>query len=488
MELTEHNIVIKDDVIISFYRDNPSLNIVTMNHILIDILKKLSVNLSETINNTLTSRIYETLTHLTQDVTSLKNDISHHTNNQYSTFVDKLNQSKRDYIEEVKVLLSNHSLTNIEKINSIIDKHNDTLISKTNIMINDIIPKSQENHHNQISNSIKDLSHFINEQTNKILKSSQNENNDDKNTLEQFVKNIDNQFNKMILNLQQPIFTYIQASEERTLNNLQHIGDKLQKQETTQENLNIELKGFLSRYTNNSSIKGKISETELYGVLQHIFPSDEIINCSASTANCDYCVNRLNQTKPSILFENKDYSRNVSTDEVEKFQRDVKLQKTHGILLSQTTGITFKNNFQIEIINGLIHVYIHNVNYSIEKIKIAVDIIDQLSPNIQMLSEQIDEKNININIEQDDFDELYNEYLEFNEQKNSIIETIKLTNKQTCDRIEALQLTSIKKILNKHNLLQDTELKCNLCNTFTGKNKASLAQHMRKCKHNKHKN
>ena len=72
MELTEHNIVIKDDVIISFYRDNPSLNIVTMNHILIDILKKLSVNLSETINNTLTSRIYETLTHLTQDVTSLK--------------------------------------------------------------------------------------------------------------------------------------------------------------------------------------------------------------------------------------------------------------------------------------------------------------------------------------------------------------------------------------------------------------------------------
>ena len=476
MELKD--IVIKDELIISFYRDNPTLNIITMNHILIDILKKLSVNLSETINNTVTSKIYETLNHLATDFTSFKNDIN---NNQYTIFIDKLNQNKRDYIEEVKILLSNHSLTNIDKINNIFDKHNDTLINKTNLMIQDIIPKSQETHHTQISNNIKDLSNFINEQTNKIIHSCQSENND-KNTLDIFITNIDNQFNKMVLNLQQPIFNYIQSSEDRTFNCIQHINEKIQKQETTQETLNNELKGFLSRYTNNSSIKGKISETELYGVLQHIFPSDEIINCSSSTATCDYCVNRFNKTKPSILFENKDYSKNVSTEEVDKFQRDVKKQQTHGILLSQNTGITFKNNFQIEIINGLIHVYIHNVNYSIEKIKIAVDIIDYLSPNVQMLLQQIDDKNINIHIEQDEFDKIYNDYLEFNKQKNNIIETIKLTNKQICEKIEVLQLTSIVKLLYKHSLLNDTDLKCNFCNNFTGKNKASLAQHMRKCK------
>ena len=33
----------------------------------------------------------------------------------------------------------------------------------------------------------------------------------------------------------------------------------------------------------------------------------------------------------------------------------------------------------------------------------------------------------------------------------------------------------------------ETELKCNLCNVFSGKNKASLAQHIRKCKNNKNK-
>ena len=486
MEVIDNQFIIQDETILAFYGDNPNLNFITMNHILIDILKKLSVNLTETMSNTLTNKIYDTLNHLAQDFVSYKNDNNITISQQFSSVVDKLNQTKRDYIEEIKILLSNHSLTNIDKINSIIDKHNDTLISKTNIMINEVVPKTQETFHIQISKSINELSNFMNEQTNKIIQTVKTDKDDDY-VLEQFVKNIDSQFNKMILNLQQPIFTYIQSSEERTSKNLQHINDKIQKQETTQETLNIELKGFLSRYTNNSSVKGKISETELYSVLQNIFPSDEIINCSSNTANCDYCVNRLNQHKPSILFENKDYSRSVSTEEVEKFKRDVKKQQTHGILLSQNTGITFKNNFQIEIIDELIHVYIHNVNYSTEKIKIAVDIIDNLSPNIQLLSQQFDDKNINIIIEQEDFDELYKDYLDFNEQKINVMETIKATNKQIIDKLEALQLNGIKKILNKHTLLQNDELKCNLCNSFTGKNKASLAQHMRKCKSNKQK-
>lgn len=478
-------IIIKDETIIAFYKENVNLNFITMNHILIDILKKLSVNISETVNDTMNERIYNTLNHLTQEFSSFKNEINQNNTNQFSATIDKLNQTKRDYIEDIKILLSNHSLTNIDKINSIIDRHNDTLITKTNIMISEIVPKSQEIHYNQLSTNIHDLSNFINEQTNKIIQNNKTENKDDKNNLEEFSKNIDSQFNRIILNLQQQIFTYIQSSEERTMNNIQRINDKIQKQETMQETLNTEMRGFLGRYTNNSSVKGKVSETELCCVLQNIFPSDEIVNCSANTANCDYCVNRLNQNKPSILFENKDYSRSVSTEEVEKFQRDVKKQQTHGILLSQNTGITYKENFQIEIINSLIHVYVHNVNYSAEKIKIAVDIIDHLFPKIHMLSEQVNETNLNITIEKEDIDELCSEYLDFNEQKNNIIENIKNSNKQIIDRIETLQLNSMKKLLNKHNLLNDNELKCTLCNSFTGKNKASLAQHTRKCKINR---
>ena len=172
---------------------------------------------------------------------------------------------------------------------------------------------------------------------------------------------------------------------------------------------------------------------------------------------------------------------------MEKFKRDVKVQQKHGILLSQNTGITFKNNFQIEIIDDLIHVYVHNVNYSTEKIKIAVDIIDNLSPNIQILTQEINDKQVNIFIDQEEFEELYNLYVDFNEQRNNMIEIVKQTNKTMIEKLELFNLNAIKKILNKHTLLQDDELKCNLCNAFTGKNKASLAQHMRKCKSNKPK-
>jgi ligand-binding sensor domain-containing protein len=57
---------------------------------------------------------------------------------------------------------------------------------------------------------------------------------------------------------------------------------------------------------------------------------------------------RKNKDKPTILFENKDYNRNVSTDEILKFERDIQKQQHHGIFISQKTPITFKDNFQID--------------------------------------------------------------------------------------------------------------------------------------------
>jgi len=40
MEFKNNSIIIKDETILAFYKENPNLNFLTMNHILIDILKK----------------------------------------------------------------------------------------------------------------------------------------------------------------------------------------------------------------------------------------------------------------------------------------------------------------------------------------------------------------------------------------------------------------------------------------------------------------
>ena len=48
--MENNSITITDETIVSYYRENPNINIVTMNHIFIDILKNLSINLSNTVN------------------------------------------------------------------------------------------------------------------------------------------------------------------------------------------------------------------------------------------------------------------------------------------------------------------------------------------------------------------------------------------------------------------------------------------------------
>lgn len=465
--MDNNNIIIKDKTIIAFYNENPNLNIIDINLIFIDILKKLSTNLNETLNNTINNKILSTLTDLSKDIFQFKQDVS-----------SKLHDTKNDYIEHIKLILDNTNMSTNDKIQNILEKNNETIVNKTTNIINEVIPKNNQNIFSLIDNSIKTLHDSINNDTNKLI---QNINKDEK-SITEFISNIDNKFNNMITNLQQPIFSFIQSSEERTNTNVQQIRDKLITQQLSQENLNNGMQEFLNKYKHNSSSKGNVSEQELYSILQYIFPCDEIIDCSTETATCDYRVNRLNNTRPTILFENKDYSRSVTTEEIKKFERDLNQQKQHGIFISQKSNITFKEPFQIDIINNIIHIYIPNAEYNIDKIKIAVEIIDSLSSKISNLNQSQIET---ININKDDLDELIELFNDFNLQKLSIIETIKTNNKQLLDKIENMQLNSVKKILNKNGFFHsDEDFRCKHCNTFIGKNKASLGAHIRNCKAN----
>ena len=78
-------------------------------------------------------------------------------------------------------------------------------------------------------------------------------------------------------------------------------------------------------------------------------------------------IEKINQ---QILIENKDWTRPIVNAEVQKFVRDVEIQKCHGLFLSQNVGICSKDNYEINILEGnLVTVYIHNVNYDQEKNK-----------------------------------------------------------------------------------------------------------------------
>jgi len=467
MDIQEHSITITDETIVSFYKTNTNLDIVSMNHIFIEILKNLSTNLSSTINSTINSKILSMVTDIHSNLSSIKSDI-----------IIKLHESKKEYIEDIKTILSNNSLTNNEKLNALIEKNNDNLITKTTLIVNDVIPKSQDKNYMQIENCIKSFCSTITQDTTRLLEIY----NKDDTQIKNVIENIDRQFNNMISTIQQPIFSFIQSSEERTNNGLQQVKEHLSAQQINQQKLTTELNDFLNKYKNNSSSKGNVSEAELYYIIQSVMPSDEIIKVGTDTATCDFKVNRIDKNRPTILFENKDYTRSVSTEEIKKFERDLQLQKNHGIFVSQKSPITFKQNFQIDIINGLIHIYIPNAEYDADKIKIAIDIIDNLSLKLQNISNT---KENEFSISKEDMDDIIDEYRIFISQKLQMIETIKNINKQLLDKMEEIQLPKLKKIFIKlGNIENDNEYKCIFCNIWSGKNKASLGAHVRNCKSN----
>jgi len=466
METQLDSIIVTDPLILSFYRENQTLDFVTMNHIFINILKGLSTNLTETTNNTINAKILSVVNEMKENMSTIKTDI-----------INKFHETKREYIDDLKTLLQNNSLNANEKITSLFEKSNDILLTKTTLILNEVIPKSQERNYLQIETCIKSFCSNIMQDTTKLLEMNSKE----EKQVQQLLENIDSQFNKMFLTIQQPIFNFIQSSEERTNTSVQQIKDNLSGQEITQNKLLTEMNEFLNKYKNNSSFKGKFSEKELYYILQSIMPTDEIIEVGKETAKGDCKVIRRDKTKPSILFENKIYSVSVDTREVSKFERDVQLQKMHGIFISQISPITFKENYQIDIINGFIHVYIPNAEYDVNKIKIAIDIIDNLSLRLDLIEKSSTNE---CRINNDDKEEIIRDFNSVANQKDRIIEMVKSFSKQMQEEMDKIQMPKIKQLFMNSIALTDSEFKCTFCNNYTGKNKASLSSHLRSCKSN----
>ena len=445
--------------VLSFYKENPSIDITAINIAFIEILKKLSTNLSQTIGNTVTSQILNIVSDIKTDIKQLGSNIT-----------IKLQDVKKEYIEDIKLIFTLNQHTTQENINNFVDKSIENLLKN----INDIIPRSQEQSYKQIEQCIKSHCETISETTNKFLQLRE----PDKELNSELIENIEKSVSASIGSLQQSIFAFVQTSECKTHDSIEKINEKMTIQKEVQETLNTELTKFLNKYQNNSSVKGAVSEIELYYMLQQIAPNDEIIRCSNEPNTCDIKLNRKDRSLPTILFESKDYVASVNSDEVAKFERDLQLKKCHGIFISQNSPITFKDVFHIDIINGIIHLYIPNAKYDTEKLKLAIHIIDNLSERISQL--MIKDEDF-IRFSHEDFDALKEEYTKFAIKKRDMIEFIRNICKQMVEKLEDIQLPVLKKVLGNTDS-NGTNITCLLCNKFLAKNKASLSAHMKKCK------
>lgn len=463
----EYEIVINNKDIWSFYNENPNINIEKANLLLIRFMQSIFNNMTNNLNGNINSQLLTYMKDNKSTIDSLKSSLSGLTDN----ISLQLMTIKKDYIEDVKQIVSNNTLTSSEKLSSIIDKNSSHLIDKTSLLLNDIIPRSQDKNAKVFQDQFKELHSLISEDTKNLAKSINSES-----SLTEFIKTFDTKYQYMMQNIQQPLYSFFSASEDRISKNIDTLKDTSAQSLSHQTKVFEELSEFLGKYKGSSN-KGKYGEQQLGSILNSLYPTAEVMNTTGTKASGDFIMKRID--KPSVLFENKEYDYNIPKDEIAKFIRDIDTQNMSGIFISQYSGIAFKQNFQIDINKGNVLVYIQGCEYNQDKIRIAVDIVDNLYNKIQDLNMDEDENTISKDI----LDGINEEYQKFISHKEGMITYMKDFQKKMTSQIEELQLPCLDKYLEpKYAYIKTRCFTCDLCNVYTAHSKQSLSAHKRGCK------
>jgi hypothetical protein len=307
-----------------------------------------------------------------------------------------------------------------------------------------------------------------------------------KESLEKFVSELDEKFTKTLVNSQTMMNTLITSSEQRldtrisdirttTEQKFSEIKDISTLNNGSQSQLQTTISDLLKKMENSSS-KGKISENLLYNIITPLYPTAEINSVGTTKETGDIMMYR--KDKPTILVENKNYDKNVSGDEVKKFIRDIETQNCCGIMLAQHSGIANKENYQIELYKKNVVIYLHNVEYDADKIKVAINIIDHFKSQITDIDTGAD----TFSIEKHILDDINTEYQNFINQKITHIKTIKEYNQKLLSQIEEITIPSLEQYLYKNYSISTSTSHdvCEFCSR-SFKSQRALSAHYRGC-------
>jgi len=386
----------------------------------------------------------------------------------------KLSEFKREYIEDVKLILS----TNVsDKIAPLIREQNGILMDKTNLLLNDILPKSNDQLSKQLSISIKDMQKAIVDDTHKFLSNS----SVSPQSLQEFVNNLDSKLSSSLLS-SQALYTSTEKRLDTSIREIKASSDAnlgiIKELSSSNQQISSSLTSSVSemlKKMENSSSKGKISENILFGALHSLYPCAQIDSVGTTKETGDIMLSR--KDKPRILVENKNWDKNVVQEEVKKFLHDVETQNCCGLFLAQNYGIANKEDFEINIHNGNVLVYIHKANNDPDKIKIAVNIIDHLKSRL----DQIDDKSEVDVISKERLDNINQEYIAFANQKLAMIKYVKDFQGKLVKMIDDVRLPSLEEHLATRYATSSSKFTCQYCEAFQAKNQQSLSAHHRGC-------
>lgn len=471
MTQTEFAITLNNEKIWRFFKErHPTLHIEDCMSLFIDLIEKLTENMNTTLHSSMFMNLFENVKQLQTQLDGMSRAQSE----QSTGLAIKLAEFKRDYIEDVKLILS----TNVsDKIAPLIREQNSMLMDKTNILLNDILPKSNDQLSKQLSGAIRDMQKTIVDDTHKYFSGS----TVSPQSLQEFITTLDTKLSSSLqmsqAQTEKRIDTSIREIKASSDANLGVIKELSSANQQVTCALTQSVSEVLKKME-NSSAKGKISENILFNTLVSLFPCAQIDSVGTTKETGDIIITR--KDRPRILVENKNWDKNVVQEEVKKFLHDVEQQNCCGLFLAQNYGIANKEDFEINIHNGNVLVYIHQAKNDPDKIKVAISIIDHLKMRLDEMS--CDKLSLDVDtIGKERLDNINQEYQAFVAQKLAMIRYVRDFQTKLCKMIEDVRLPSLEEHLSSRYATSSSKYVCQFCETFQAKNQQALSAHHRGC-------
>ena len=412
--MEQHTMVLNNKRIYDYYKKNTGINIETMNLILLDFMEKLSTDMTSLLQNTFQGQVMNEVKELRQQMSLFQ-----------GTLLSQVQKTNEEFIEKTKLVFSVSSNENKEYLSQQLQRNTDTFMDKLQLFI----PKGNEEMNRRIQEQLSIVHKSLQEDIHAYVAKTDA-------PLGDFISLLDTKLSS----IQQPLFSLIQTNQEHLSTKLSTVKEEMVVSKNTTDKLYTDLNEHFNKYKISSQFKGACSEKDLEEVLVELFTDDKIVDMTGKPGQGDFHLVR-NQV-PYIMFETKSYRSNVDTEEVNKFVNDTKKTRLHSIMMSQYTGIVGKKNFTIDINeHGNIMIYLHQVNFSPDKIRLAVNIIDNLAPRIKAITEE--EETNGIMIDKDVLNRINNEVSLFLDRKNKLKDLLKEQCKTSCAHVDTLELTDL---------------------------------------------
>jgi hypothetical protein len=412
---------VTDPRVLDFYELNPTVDFDRVNRFVVDLLQGIHV---------------QGETELAKELRQLR---------------DSVHEAQRIYGETVRQVLAGASADNGERVAAALAKHAEAFSDRLAVLL----PKTNEEAQAKLQAQIALVHAGLQRDFRDVVLANQPEG------FKEFAAAMD----AKMAALQQPVLAVLQANQETLAAKLGAVKEDQLVAKMAAERMAVEVRDFLAKQ-GVSHHKGAASEALLEETLTALFPTASVARTTGFTGAGDFRLDR-GPALPMVMVENKNYVENVKNTEVQKFVRDATTMRCSAVLLSQKSGIVGKRDFEIEVDNGNVLVYVHHARP--EKITAAVAVIDALVARLKNLeaAENADGEFLPKEV----LDTINAEVQDFVRKKNALVTAVKENAKRTIAQIEELHLPELTKILgDKYASAEAKAFACDQCaRTFESK-------------------